>query len=165
MFGVGPYGGASNPLTDYLLGLVATDSPGTVAAGASSIGLSPPQPGGADAGFGSLFNPLPGGGAAFPEGVFTGMGGAPGLNQVPLTGQPMPVPGQQMLQGLGSMAGVKAPGAVPAPIFNAGVSGAQKAPEGSPAGAGASQMMGLLKLLQGSAGPAATPARSLGSYF
>lgn len=162
LFGAG--GPMANPFTDYLLGLVASDNPSLVASAGGALGVPPPSANGSVS-FGNLFNPLPTGAAEtpFPEGVFTGLGGAPGIGDSGIP-QDRFAPASALAK-IGSMAGVKAPGAVPAPIFNAGVSGSQKAPEVQASAQGGQQMLQLLKMLQGSAGPAATPARPLGSYF
>ncbi len=162
MFGIGPNGGGGNPFTDFLLGLVAQDNPSVVANAAANLGVPPPNPGGPPA-FGNMFNPLPADGS-FPEGQIAPIMGMPAPGAAPATG-PMPQGGMNPMAALGILQGFKAPPPVAAPIFNAGVSGAQKAPEVQASAAGGTNMLQLLKLLQSSGGPAATPAKPLGSYF
>jgi hypothetical protein len=158
LFSSGFQPGMADPMGASALGSVAATNPSAVAAALASMGIPPPSPVAGDVNSGSFLDPM-----AFPQGVTTALGGAPGFGQ----GGPAALagPAGPGIPGLGPMAGVKAPPPVAAPIFNAGVSGSQKAPEPSASAAGGSQMLQLLSLLQKSGGPAATPAKPLGQYF
>ncbi len=150
--------GMADPASSLFLNQAISSNPGIAAAALAASGVPPPSPVAGDVNLGSYFDP-----ASFPEGITTALGGQAGFS--PMGAPANAGPGASGIPGLGAMAGVKAPPPVAAPIFNAGVSGSQKAPELQSSAAGGQNMLQLLSLLQKAGGPAATPAKPLGAYF
>lgn len=164
----GQFGGAfmpGNPMLEGLLASVAAQNPEVVSSAAAAAGIPPPTNipgivgaagmGGGD--LGSLLNPMPAGAAA------------PAIGPWDTTVNPtadLPVPNgmggnQNLWQGL---AGFKAPEAQK-PIMNAGVSGAQKAPEISGPAAGMQSNQALWQALQSLMQQRTAPVGPLGQFI
>jgi hypothetical protein len=153
-----------NPMLEGLLAAVAAQNPEVVANAASSAGIPPPST--MAGGMGNSMDSL---GAFFPpQGMREGVAAAgadAGLGSWAPTVTPAQGVGPGNLMAPNSMLqGFKAPQA-PSPVFNAGVSGAQKAPEGPSVQMGGQGAQGLNQLIMALMQRQGAGVGSLGQYI